>query len=304
MMFGLATAVAFLLIFVVEYVRGKRKSKELGREQYANAATWGIFLILSVAGHVHKPDDPSILITCGAGMQLLASALLWAAPRRNGAPETAKRAPTEFGVLAAFAIAVRLVVTCQYNGYLPVDATGDGCIQVLEATTLLLTLHGLFYEPGAGYRISHLEWASLRRASWAICACVAAGLICFGDLNRNSGADEAYAMSIYMELMSWFFFFAFVWGPGREGVNAMGLLPASVQAMCRSYFWYMALNETRVREPRPYTLQPYFNVVLLASHLGMAILCGVMSSFCIHEFNVSSPHALLLELSAAASSPV
>ena len=98
--FGLCVAGVFLLIFTGDLLRyffpvsksGKLKNGGLGSTQYVNASTWGIFLIMTAAGHVHKPDDPSILITVGAAMQLLAMVFLWVS--RSAESDEYKRVPT------------------------------------------------------------------------------------------------------------------------------------------------------------------------------------------------------------------
>ena len=158
--FGLCVAGVFLLIFTGDLLRyffpvsksGKLKNGSLGSTQYVNASTWGIFLIMTAAGHVHKPDDPSILITVGAAMQLLAMILLWVTKSaesneytRVPTGETARdmkhlakipRAPLEFAIVFGFGVALRVFVTVTWEGYLPNDPTGDGCIQLMEILTL------------------------------------------------------------------------------------------------------------------------------------------------------------------------
>lgn len=290
--FGIATAVVFLLLFGFEVLRSRREGKNLGREKYTNAATWGIFLIMGVAGHVHKPEDPSILISAGAGMELLGFSLFYLAPRRQGVPEDQPRAPDDFGILMAMALAVRIVCTTGWSGYLPVDATGDGCLQLMETITLYIAIRGVFRADGGGYKWSKVDAVTRRRVLFLGTLCFLGGQLVFGDLNRNCGADEAYAMSLYLELAAWSRFLVFAWRT-HEGINAMGFLPACVQAMCRAYFWYAAYGEAEVRQPR--RLQILFPPVLLGTHLLMVAVCAILSSICIHEFTPELPHRLILD---------
>jgi hypothetical protein len=290
--FGIATAIIFLLLFGYEVMRSRREGKNLGREKYTNAATWGIFLFMGVAGHVHKPEDPSILISAGAGMELLAFSLLYLAPRRPGVSGDEPRAPADFGMLMVLALFSRLVVTTGWSGYLPVDATGDGCLQLIETITMYIALRGVFYRHEEGWKWSRVDADTKSRVLFLCTLCFLGGQLVFGDLNRNCGADEAYAMSLYLELAAWSCFLAFAWR-AHEGINAMGFLPACVQAMCRGYFWYAAYGEAEVRSPR--RLQALFPPVLLGTHVLMVAVCGILSSICIHEFAPELPHRLILD---------
>jgi len=285
-MFGLLIAAVFLGLFAVEAIRVHRgKKTKIKREQYASAATWGVFLILTCAGHVHKPNDPSILITCGATMELLAFLLLWIAPRRPEVSAGVARAPPDFAFLMVLLLALRLVVTSKWNGYLPVDRTGDGCIQVLQALSLAVSVYGLSLSSPT---------KRVREITVAVAVSMAAGYLCFGDLDRNTGADEAYAMSIYLEVAAWLMMARFVLGPHRADVNAAFLMPAAVQAFCNAYFWYAAHEETAVL--RPVRLQRYFNTVLIICHVVIGLVNAGLSTLCIQEFNPSLPHDVMADM--------
>lgn len=269
--FGALIAGVFILLFAIEYARVLRgKKKELEQEQYANAATWCIFLILTAAGHVHKPNDPSILITAGEGMQLFAMFLIWVAPRR-GCDENVPRASPEFGALIAFSLLLRLWCTMKFDGYLPVDRTGDGCIQFIEAGSLLLTLYGL-------WRLK-VSTTTVKRVAVAIIMSAAFARVCYGNLDNNATADRLYATSVYSEFVAWAFLLFYVRGEGKDGVCSMSLLPAFVQAACKGYFWYAAYNETRVK--KPILLQGIFNSVLLSDYILLCFLLMYMSTMII-----------------------
>merc|ERR1711971_702141 len=115
-----------------------------------------------------------------------------------------------------------------YNGYLPIDRTGDGCIQILESLSLMLTLR----------------------------------VLCYGELDGTPVADKAFSISIFCELAAWVCMARYVKGRGRDAVNSMFLPPVFVQAMCRAYFWYMAYPETTIRAP-VHIIQVQFPWVLL-----------------------------------------
>jgi hypothetical protein len=268
--FGLCIAAVFLFIFAVELLRG-----QMTKEIYANAATWGIFLILTAAGHVHTPDDPSILITVGAAMQLLAFGV-WMAPQKN--KSSVSRMPVEFGILMSLALAIRISVTVVFDGYLPNDQTGDGCIQMLEIVALLIIMYGLQRE------MRESDWAPKTvtvRTLMTMGVCGVLAFFCFGDLDLNEinglRADEEYAFTIYMELASWIFMLFWMKAEKRDGVNSMFLLPSAIQAFSRAVYWYAAFSETAVINP--IRLQKYFNLVLVFVHAAIALICGGMIAF-------------------------
>lgn len=288
--FGVLIVVVFLFVILVEYVRTKRaKEGSLRREQYATAAVWGVMLTMAAAGYVVAPNvalrhDISILLTVGAALQLLGFGLLWLAPRRCP-DKSLPRAPADFALLMAFALSLRVVVELKWNGYLPVDRTGDGCIQVMEVLALYFTVHGL--------GTIHVQRSELRRALCLGVGCVLFGQACFGDLDVNPVPDKAFAISIYCELLAWGCMARYVFGRGKDAINSSCLPPAFVQAMCRGYFWYVALPETRVRVPLHW-VQAQFNYVLVAAHVGMALLALAMSAQAVREFKPAmAPHELL-----------
>jgi len=266
--FGALIAGVFILLFFVEYARVLRgKKKGIEQEQYANAATWCIFLILTAAGHVHKPNDPSILITAGEGMQLFTMFLIWAAPRR-GCNQNVPRASVEFGALMLFSMMIRIWCTMKFEGYLPVDRTGDGCIQFIELGSFLLTLYGLWN--------LKLKADQTPRVVGAIVIACSFARVCYGNLDNDAMADRLYATSVYSEFLAWVFLLQYARNEGKDGVCSMALLPAFVQAACKAYFWYAAFNETSVK--KPILLQGIFNIVLLMDYVVLCLLLMYMST--------------------------
>jgi hypothetical protein len=287
--FGLLVAFVFVFVIGVEYIRARRaKAEALSKEQYANAAVWGVMLTMAAGGYVVAPNvalrhDISILLTCGASFQMLAFGLLWVAPRRC-TNVSLPRAPADFAVLMALALSMRVVVELHWSGYLPVDRTGDGVIQLFEAITVFMVFDGL--------RKMRVERGEIQRALFLACGSVFVGQFCFGDLDVDSVADKAFAISIYCEFLGWCCMARYVCGRGREAVNGMVFPLTFVQAICRSYFWYTAIPETRVREPI-YWAQTKFNWVLFGMHVLMGLVAFVMSTFTVREIKPALPQDLL-----------
>lgn len=265
--FGLAIAANFLLLFVLEAVRGR-----LNKKLYVNAATWGLFLILTAAGHLHSPNDASIYITVGAALQLLALSIL-VASARHGA-----RFPPEFAALMAIALFVRVAVTVYDMGYLPNDETGDGCIQAIEAFTMLILLAGLLRE--VRWRDCWKWKLSCARFMKTLFLCSTLGFLCCGDkdINKDIGllADEAYAAAVYMELAAWVSMAHYTMTCDIREVNPTWLLPAVIQAASRTYFWWASYRLDALKVEEPVLLQSCFPTVIVLVFVAMtSILLGM-----------------------------
>lgn len=272
--FGLCIAANFLFLFALEVVRGR-----LSKRLYANAATWGIFFILTAAGHLHAPNDASIYITVGAALQLLAITVL-VSSRRVG-----PHFPLEFGVLISLALTWRVAVTVYDMGYLPNDETGDGCIQGIEAVTALIVSIGVIRE----VRKSEQKWkvVGLRLISTILC-CSCFGYVFCGDKDYNGVigllADQTYAAATYMELAAWLFMLSFTMGSGHRQINPTWLLPSVIQAVCRTYFWWVSYRLGALKVDHPVLLQRFFPEVLMSVSAAMTTTLVGMTVFTNADF--------------------
>lgn len=265
--FGFAVLGVSMLTVLYEYVRRRRGIKDQ-RDQYADMASAFIFLLLVAAGYIHQPfggkDEPSIMLTAGAGMQLFAFILLWLAPRTEH--KAAPRAPAEFGLLMVLALLVRVWCTMKYEGYLPSDQTGDGCIQTLEFAAMQVAVVGL-----ARQQITKEE---CRRWLSGLAAASAFAVVCYGNLDSRPWVDRAFAASQYAELIAWLYMADFARQKQR---CATFILPSLVQAACRLYFWSCALPELG---PQPGEVQIRlmwaFPAVLVGTHVALvAVILGI-----------------------------
>lgn len=136
-----------------------------------------------------------------------------------------------------------------------------------------------------------MSLSSVRSILLTFAGCLVAGMICFGDLDKNEDnglvSDEIYAVSIYLETTSWCHLLQFMRSPRSVSVNSIFLLPSSLQAFCRAAYWIAAYSETDVIEP--IRLQAQFHWVLIACHIVMGLLNTWMSVFCIRHFTATVP---------------
>lgn len=261
-LFGAAFVGVFAMTGVFEYARSKMGGVSKRKDKWADAATTFIFMLLLATGYVHKDfggdDEPSILLTAGAGMQLFAMLLLWLAPHvfpEKGAPKP----PAEFGILVAFALCARVWCTMRFEGYLPSDQTGDGCIQTLEALAMQVCVIGLAR--------NGIQQQELLRACGGLSVALALGCVCYGSLDHRPWVDRIYATSQYAEAAAW----VLMADTARksEKRSCIYVLPSFVQTGCRGYFWLSAFPE--IGTPNPAFLQYFFPHALLAAHLTMGI---------------------------------
>jgi len=280
-MFGALCAVVFLFVFGIEFIRAQRGTiKQLRREQYVNASTWAVFLCLTASCYVRNPaeKDPSIFLTVGAGLNLFALCLLYLAPRRDGevsdrtvdlAGSQDARAPGEFGLLMTVALALRIGVTMRWNGYLPSDQTGDGCIQFMEGVTGAIVLYATLF------REKSVSLKAIARTFFGVGISGVTAMYVYGGLDHNIFADRIYAVSIYTELVAWAFMLFFVVNQAQEYANSMYLLPSFVAACSQLYFWLAVLQEHSANVEKA---QGWFGLTLVGVHFSQVLIFATMAS--------------------------
>merc|ERR550537_67997 len=139
--FALLVARIVVIFLVAENFNKLRMIPSRLKQDKKILLAWALYFVLVYAGAIFQPkaEDPSILITFGAGTLLFSFVLLWVIPSKDPRPP----APAEFPLIMITALACRLSSTTRFLGYLPTDATGDGCYQALEAVALLVACRGL-----------------------------------------------------------------------------------------------------------------------------------------------------------------
>jgi len=261
-LFGVAIVGVLAMTGVFEYWRSKTGASSRKKDKWVDATTTFIFMMLLATGYVHKDfggdDEPSIMLTAGAGMQLFAMMLLWLAPHvfpEKGQPKP----PAEFGLLVAYALLVRVWCTMRFEGYLPSDATGDGCIQMIEGIAMQVCVVGLARQG--------IQQEELQRAVKGLLVALVLGFLCYGSLDHRPWIDRAYASSQYGETVAWVMMVDYA--RKSEKRSAIYVLPSFVSIGCRGYFWLSAYPE--IAPVDPVWLMSWFPQALLATHAVMAL---------------------------------
>jgi hypothetical protein len=255
--FALLVAGIVVIFFVAENFQKIKAIPKHVKPDKRTVAAWATFLILLYAGYIYQPEaeDPSVTITFGAGIQLFSMLLLYVMPRQTDAPIGTRTGDSaEFALLLALSMGLRLSSTCRFLGYLPTDATGDGCYQAMEALSMVLAFRGL------------LAMGLAPKQGMKCVASVAASMVlavfCYGDLDRRPFWDRVYATSNYVEFAAYAFMSLSLLSAGSERtVPRQFLLPSMAQGYMRAGFWYLAMDE--MIPQRPTKLMEYFPTVLV-----------------------------------------
>jgi len=158
--------------------------------------TYGIFaVILMFAAKFLSDWKFSAIITLGAAVQCLGFCLLRLKIRKQkGAQGLSSRTLQMFLLTYVF----RLFSTLQYNGYLPVDRSGDWVYQACDVVALLVvvslitsihTVHENTYEKSSDTCAIH----------WFVLACVTLAWLIHPSLNNRRIPDMAWTAALYCE---------------------------------------------------------------------------------------------------------
>lgn len=207
--------------------------------------------------HVAANPDPSQLVTVGAAAHLLSLCMLLSEARRT---RSMPQVSANSLLLLALGFAFRLCSTTYFQGYLPIDSTGDGPFQVLEGVALLCAMRGLALFEAAG------QYPSVRPCLAALTVAAVLAGACFGDLDRNPTFDGLWALSVYIETLAVMMIRRELQAvvDKRETLPLGFVLPQLLGFVCRVFFWHAAYAE--IAPEKPVRLQEYFPQVLLAVH--------------------------------------
>lgn len=160
---------------------------------------YALFMVVVLLGMRFVSDMKfSAVITLGAAVQCLGFCLLRLKIRKqHGAQGVSSRSLQMFLVTYLF----RLYSTTQYNGYLPVDRTGDWAYQAIDAAaacvvlSVLVIMHGL-HEPT--YEKDHDTCAM----HWFLLVCIVLAVVVHPSLNNRAIPDIAWTAALYIEAVA------------------------------------------------------------------------------------------------------
>jgi len=155
-------------------------------------------LIVCFAGRFVSDHAFSAVITLGAAIQLLGFCLLRMKMRKQkGAAGMSSRTLQMFAVMYVF----RLYSTLQYNGYLPVDRSGDWAYQLTDLLALGVVI-SILVSMHDKYSSTYEHEADTCQIGYFIVGCVVLSCFVHPDLNRRQIPDIAWTAALYMEAVS------------------------------------------------------------------------------------------------------
>lgn len=180
------------LVTIFQKVKNNKKVKENGDEALVYSA---FVLVLVFAGKFLTDFKFSAVITLGAAVQCLGFCLLRLKIRQQrGAMGISSRTLQMFAVMYV----CRLFSTMQYNGYLPVDRTGDWVYQACEFTALVVCISVL-----ASVHSQHestYEKENDTCAIWPfVIGCFVLSFLVHPSLNNRRIPDMAWTAALYLE---------------------------------------------------------------------------------------------------------
>jgi len=180
------------LVTLFQKVKNNKKVKENGDEALVYSA---FMLVLVFAGKFLTDFKFSAVITLGAAVQCLGFCLLRLKIRQQrGAMGISSRTLQMFAVMYV----CRLYSTLQYNGYLPVDRTGDWVYQACEVAALAVCISVL-----AAVHSQHeatYEKENDTCAMWPfVAACFVLSFLVHPSLNNRRIPDMAWTAALYLE---------------------------------------------------------------------------------------------------------
>jgi len=137
------------------------------------------------------------LITLAAAVQCLGFLLLRMKVKKQGAAGISSRSLQLFAVMYV----MRLYSTLQYNGYLPVDRSGDWVYQAIDVIALVVVvslLHLMHSSKSQSYE-AELDTCSIH---WILLASSVIAYFIHPSLNNRQIPDIAWTMSLYLEALA------------------------------------------------------------------------------------------------------
>jgi hypothetical protein len=137
----------------------------------------------------------SSLLTLSAAVQGLGFCLLWLQIRKNGHVQGISSRSISLYLVAYMS---RLFSTLRYNGYLPIDRTGDWVYQALDVAALFVVC-SLLWDVNVVHSKSYEADLDTCNCSWFLALCTCLAYLVHPDLNNSWVADAAWTLALYVE---------------------------------------------------------------------------------------------------------
>jgi len=177
----------------------RRDGGKVVKKNADEALTYFIFAVVVVCAAQMLSDRVfSALITLGAAFQCLGFILLRLKVRKQHGVQGISGKTLQ---LYAVALLCRLYSTLQYNGYLPVDRTGDWLYQVVDLVALCV-IWSLIVAVRTTHNWSYHHEHDTCPIHWLVIACFLLSFLVHPHLNNRKIPDVAWTCSLYIETVA------------------------------------------------------------------------------------------------------
>lgn len=174
-------------------VFGKNKAV---KNNYDEALAYCVFAVILVFAAKFLSDLKfSAIITCGAAVQCLGFCLLRLKVRKQRGVVGISSKTLQLFVCA---YTCRLFSTLQYNGYLPVDRSGDWVYQLCEVVALLVAV-SLLASMHSVHEASYESHHDTCKIQWFLIVALALAYLIHPSLNNRRTPDMAWTAALYLE---------------------------------------------------------------------------------------------------------
>jgi len=159
-------------------------------------------------------------------------------------------------VLFAMSLSCRVFVTTVYDGYLPIDKSGDHGVQLMDGCSLAIVIYLLYLVHKTYVHTYQQEHDDLSIGTIVI-ACVTSACFIRAELNRDPLFDVIWALSLNLEIFQMLpqlYMLAKVGGT-VQNTTAHYVVNLFISCMCRFSFWVWAIPGCKelVGESRTYS---------------------------------------------------
>lgn len=223
-----------------------RKTNKLASRNMEEIIVYLIFAVVAGAGARFLSDVVfSALMTLSAAFQCLGFGLLLRQVSKRRAVESVSTRSLQ---LYALALCCRLYSTLQYNGYLPLDRTGDWVYQLIEFLEVVIIVVTVMK---VNHYMSFVPDATETCQVWPILLfCAVMALTMHPQLNFSPAADIGWTLGLYLESVAMVPQLFMLGQRGGEVENMQGHYIACVfvSRLLMMVFWVTCYEELQPKE--------------------------------------------------------
>jgi hypothetical protein len=212
------------------------------RETWCTLSAYVLFVgVMGLLMREFSDQDFSAVLTVAAGVQCFGFALLL--HKVQSFQTVAGLSARTLELYAAFFV-FRLTSTCQKNGYIPVDRSGDWLYQAIDLASLLMVLN-LLYCVHVKHRQSYDADQDMGLEVYRVAiVLMVVGCFVHGDLNHNVLYDVIWSISLMLDMVALVPQLVLMYKlPRVEALNAHFVFAIVLSRAMTFWFWFVGMPE-------------------------------------------------------------